>query len=46
MEKAKLLQRIQELDTLVDNQGLDKDGWALRHHLEDQLTAILGVEEE
>jgi hypothetical protein len=46
MEKAKLLQRIQELDTIADNQGLDEDGWALRYHLEDQLTAILAAEEE
>jgi mannosylglycoprotein endo-beta-mannosidase len=37
---------IQELDATSDNQGLNEEGWALRYHLEDQLTSILSTEEE
>jgi mannosylglycoprotein endo-beta-mannosidase len=40
------LNRIQELDATSDNQGLNEEGWALRYHLEDQLTSILSTEEE
>jgi hypothetical protein len=44
--KAKLLARIQELDIVADNNGLDEDGWALRYHLEGQMMDMLSAEEE
>jgi hypothetical protein len=44
--KAKLLARIQQLDTLADGVGLDEDGWALRYHLEGQMMEMLSREEE
>jgi hypothetical protein len=44
--KANLLAKIQELDAAADGVGLDKDGWALRYHLENQMMEILGAEEE
>jgi hypothetical protein len=44
--KARLLARIQELDMKADGPGLDDNGWALRYHLEEQFTELIGVEEE
>jgi endonuclease/exonuclease/phosphatase family metal-dependent hydrolase len=44
--KATLLARIQQLDSLADGVGLDKDGWALRYHLEGQMMEMLSREEE
>jgi hypothetical protein len=44
--KAKLLARIQELDSVADTNGLDEDGWALRYHLEGQMMDMLSAEEE
>jgi hypothetical protein len=44
--KAATLARIMELDQLADTVGLDEEGWALRYHLEDELTQLAMVEEE
>jgi hypothetical protein len=44
--KADILARIQALDGVADGRGLDDEGWALRYHLEDQLTHLSVVEEE
>lgn len=44
--KAELLARIQNLDGRADSTGLDDEGWALRYHLESQLTHLSKVEEE
>jgi hypothetical protein len=44
--KAHILAQIQSLDAQADASGLDKDEWALRYHLEDELMQILCAEEE
>ncbi|KAM0884187.1 hypothetical protein ACQ4PT_031139 [Festuca glaucescens] len=41
--KAELLARIQTLDGRADSTGLDDEGWALRYHLESQLTHLSKV---
>jgi hypothetical protein len=37
---------MQALDTEADSSGLNDEGWALRYHLEGQLTHLSKVEEE
>ena len=44
--KADILAQIQRLDARADSRGLDDEGWALRYHLEDQLTHLSKMEEE
>ncbi|KAK1614885.1 hypothetical protein QYE76_020402 [Lolium multiflorum] len=44
--KEDILGRIQALDTRADTTGLDDEGWALRYHLEGQLTHLLKMEQE
>ena len=44
--KVDLLLHIQRLDAQADSARLSDDGWALRYHLEDQLTHLAKVEEE
>ena len=41
-----ILAQIQTLDQQADSSDLDDEGWALRYHLEEQLTHLLKVEEE
>jgi hypothetical protein len=40
------LRQVSNPDRLVDSTGLDKEGWALRYHLEDQLLLLDKIEEE
>jgi hypothetical protein len=44
--KENLLNQVEELDRQADGTGLDKEGWALRYHVEDQLVMIDPMEEE
>jgi hypothetical protein len=44
--KESILGRIHALDTRADTTGLDDEGWALRYHLEGQLTHLLKMEQE
>lgn len=44
--RENLLLQVSELDRVADTTGLDEDGWALRYHLEDQLSALDRADEE
>ncbi|XP_071677232.1 uncharacterized protein [Lolium perenne] len=44
--KDSLLAQIQRLDALADTSGLDDEGWALRYHLEGELTHLARTQEE
>nr|XP_051202041.1 uncharacterized protein LOC127315609 [Lolium perenne] len=44
--RENLLLQVTELDRVADATGLDEDGWALRYHLEDQLSALDRADEE
>jgi hypothetical protein len=42
--KGNILGRMQALDARADTTGLYDEGWALRYHLESQLTHLLKIE--
>jgi hypothetical protein len=44
--KSVILYQMEALDSAVDRVGLDEEGWAHCYHLEDQLLAIIRMEEE
>ena len=44
--KEGLLAQVRALDLQADTVGLDDEGWAMRYHLEGQLTHLDKVEEE
>jgi hypothetical protein len=44
--RESLMLQVGNLDILADSTGLDKEGWALRYHLEDQITQLDTLEEE
>ncbi|XP_051221392.1 uncharacterized protein [Lolium perenne] len=44
--KENLLLQVTQLDRVADDTGLDEEGWALRYHLEDQLSALDRADEE
>jgi hypothetical protein len=43
--KDSLLAQIQRLDAMADTSGLDDEGWALRYHLEGELTHLARTQE-
>jgi mannosylglycoprotein endo-beta-mannosidase len=43
--KQDLLAQIQALDAQADTLGLDEEGWAMRYHLEGQLSHLARLEE-
>jgi hypothetical protein len=44
--RANLLLQVANLDSIANSSGLDEEGWALRYHLEYQLTALDRADEE
>jgi hypothetical protein len=44
--REELLRQVASLDRQADSAGLDEEGWALRYHLEDQITHMDALDEE